>query len=133
MRPEQLQDYALDLAKNTPGVTRVQTLAEAGDTKHPYGLAVSRGKEERWQFIGQLAPGEKFDAPAAPVEGAPASGPAPAGDAGAEEWLAGILLAAENPQIASVTRWSTREGERPGNYGLTVDYHNGARTFIRAL
>ncbi|MBL3805425.1 hypothetical protein ACIP44_22905 [Streptomyces diastaticus] len=134
MRPEQFLDFIVPLAQGGPGAVRVQTLADSGDTQHPFGIAVTRGGgEERWQVIGQLAPGEKHDTPSAAVTGDPATGPLPAADAPSEEWLAGIILAAASPEISAVTRWSTREDARPGHIGLTVDYHNGARTFIRAL
>ncbi len=36
MRPERFQAFTLDTLKNTPGTVQVRTLADAGDTKHPF-------------------------------------------------------------------------------------------------
>ncbi|MEV7427652.1 MULTISPECIES: hypothetical protein [unclassified Streptomyces] len=133
MRPPRFQDFALDLIKNTTGTTRVQTLTEAGDTTHPFGVAVTTGTgETRWQFIGQLATGEKHDDPDTPVQGdpvAPWAGDVPADPEG---WLAAAVTAAESPEIVAITRWSTRPGEA-AKPGLTIDFHNGARIFVRKL
>ncbi|WP_282792103.1 hypothetical protein [Streptomyces sp. CC224B] len=132
MRPAEAQGLFTDILKNHPDVQRVQTLAEAGDTKHPCGLAVTvAGRETRWQMIGQLAEGAKHDVPPpatqgqpAPYTAAPASGPADA-------WLAGAIGAAESPEIAELEIWSAREdGSREG---VTVFWHNAERTFIRKL
>lgn len=131
MRPTRFEAFVLDLAKNTPGVTRVQTLADAGDTTHPFGLAVTTGNgEARWQIIGQLAPGEKHDQPDAPVNGEPFTAGAEPGDA--EVWLAAVIGRAECPEIANVERWSTRAGGK-GGPGLTVRFHNGAKVFVRKI
>ncbi|MEU8759383.1 hypothetical protein [Streptomyces sp. NPDC048659] len=135
MRPQRFTDYVLDLAKNTPGVTRVQTLAEAGDTNCPFGLAISaQGSETRWQFTGQLPDGAKHegftDEPVtgtpAPAIGDPASADTP------EAWFAAVIAAAESPEVAAVERWSTRP--EPGSQrGVTVSFHNGARIFARQI
>lgn len=128
MRPPRFEAFVLDLAKNTPGVTRVQSLAEAGDTTHPFGLAITTNVgEARWQIIGQLAPGEKHDQPDVPVNGDPWTA-AGAGDP--EGWLAGVLGRAECPEIANVERWLERAG---GKAGLTVAFHNGAKAFMRKI
>ncbi|MFJ2629664.1 hypothetical protein ACIO6T_41495 [Streptomyces sp. NPDC087532] len=134
MRPARFQDYVLDLVKNTPGTTRVQTLTEAGDNTHPYGLAiVTSSGEARWQIIGQLAEGEKHDQADVGVKDTPPpTGEAPKPGDHAEAWLAAVIAHAECPEIASITRWSTREGE-DGNYGLTVIFHNTAKAFVRKI
>jgi hypothetical protein len=83
MRPETFVPFVMDRARTAPGVTGVRTLAEAGDTKHPFGFAVTAGgRETRWQVTGQLADGEKHDQPAAEVTGDPAPylRPSPAAD-----------------------------------------------------
>ncbi|MEV7088445.1 hypothetical protein AB0O07_21575 [Streptomyces sp. NPDC093085] len=134
MRSPRFQDFALDLVKNSSGATRVQTLAEAGDTKHPRGLAVTTSAGEvRWQIMGQLADGEKHDDPDTPVAGDvfQAAWPEPvAGDH--EGWLAVCLVRAECPEIKSIVRWST-EPDGETRHGLTVHFHNGARVFVRKI
>ncbi|WP_446039476.1 hypothetical protein [Streptomyces sp. SID1121] len=133
MRPARFQDFTLDLAKNTPGVTRVQTLADAGDTTHPFGVAITNGDgEARWQIIGQLADGEKHEQPDVPVNGDPFgtwTEPKP-GDH--EGWLVAVLARAESPEIANIEPWSTRAGGKESP-GLTVFFHNGARAFVRKI
>ncbi|WP_030786274.1 hypothetical protein [Streptomyces sp. NRRL S-920] len=132
MRPAAFQDFAADLLKNTPDVQRVQPLSEAGDTKHPYGLAVTvSGRETRWQMIGQLAEGAKHDSPTAPVEGTPAPFTAAAVTDAPDAWLAGVIGAAESPEIAALDVWSAREGG--GQHGVTISWRNGEKTFVRKL
>ncbi|TXJ75437.1 hypothetical protein E2C11_23280 [Streptomyces lavendulae] len=133
MRPERFQDWLLDTVKTTPDAGRVQTLAEAGDTKYPFGIAVTRGgREERWQIMHQLADGEKLDHTESPVEDTPWTSPAPQPDDAADVWLAGVIGAAECREISRVDRWAARpEGSRQA--GLTVFYHCGSRNFVRPI
>ena len=135
MRPQRFADYVVDLAKNTPGVTRVQTLAEVGDTKHPCGLAITTAfGETRWQFTGQLPEGAKHDGfTDEPVTGTPApAGEDPAAATEPEAWFAAVLARGESPEIASIERWSTRP-EPGGQKGVTATFHNGARIFVRQI
>ncbi|MFF3754537.1 hypothetical protein ACFYYH_29505 [Streptomyces sp. NPDC002018] len=132
MRPARFQDFALGLVRSSPGATRVQTLTEAGDSQHPFGLAITTGDGEvHWQIMGQLADGEKHEHADVPVTGDPVQGwdePKP-GDP--EGWLAAVLARAESPEIASIDRWSLRpDGRAPG---LTVVFHNGAKAFVRQI
>ncbi|MEU6124105.1 hypothetical protein [Streptomyces sp. NPDC047123] len=132
MRPAAFQDYAIDLFKNAADVQRVQTLAEAGDTQHPYGLALTvAGRDTRWQVIGQLAEGAKHDAVTAPVEGTPASFEAAPVTGAPDAWLASVIGAAESPEIASLDVWSAREGS--DGHGVTIGWHNGEKTFVRKI
>ncbi|MBO0804262.1 MAG: hypothetical protein J2P25_14455 [Nocardiopsaceae bacterium] len=135
MRPGRFQDFAVDVLKNTPGTARVQTLADAGDTQHPFGLAVATERgESRWQIIGQLPDGGRHDTPDTPVEGTPApagEGPRP-GDA-PEAWLAAAFAAAESPEVERIERWSTRDDGRPDHIGVTLFFHNSAKIFVRLL
>ncbi|MFH8410680.1 hypothetical protein ACH4FX_38805 [Streptomyces sp. NPDC018019] len=132
MRPQRFQDYLVDLLKNAPGVTRVQPLSEAGDTKHPFGVAVAGpGGESRWQIIGQLASGSRHDDPDTPATGQPAPVTEPQAGDSPEGWLAAVISAAESPEIERIERWSTREGG--GKQGVTVSFHNTARAFVRKL
>lgn len=136
MRPARFTDFVIDLVKNQPTASRVQTLAEVGGyDPHLLGAVISTpAGEARWQFIGQLAPGEKHEHADTPVTGTPA--PADAGPESAdsaEAWLAAAVSQTESQEIASIERWSTRVGERPGHFGMTVMFHNGARIFARQL
>jgi len=133
MRPERFQTWLIDTVKNTPGVDRVQTLAGAGDDRHPFGIAVMRGgREERWQITHQLADGEKHEHDERPVLDQPYSAPVPELGAPADMWLAGAIGAAECPEIARVDRWRDRP-EPSSQAGVTVWHHNKARNFVRPL
>lgn len=135
MRPQRFADYMVDLAKNTPGVTRVQTLAEVGDTRHPFGVAITTTfGETRWQFTGQLPDGAKHEGFAdEPVTGAPAPAVGdPATATVPEEWFAAALAHGDSAEISTIERWSTRP--EPGSQkGVTATFHNGARIFARQL
>ncbi|MFI0825738.1 hypothetical protein ACH4Q7_14920 [Streptomyces roseolus] len=137
MRPQRFAEYVLDLVKNAPSVSRVQTLAEAGDAKHPFGLVITTSSgETRWQFTGQLPDGAKHEGFAdEPVTGAPAAqlgDPTAAGSP--EEWFAAVLAQAESPEVSVIERWSTGEGvASDAQRGVTVTFHNGARIFARQL
>ncbi len=134
MRPDSFVPFVIDCVKNTPGVARVQTLAEAGVNKYPFGFAVTVGSNEvQWQVTGQLADGEKHDTPTAEVEGTPAAWTDTTVTDGGEEWLAAVLGRAESPAIASIERWSTRDRSRPDHVGVTVSFHNGSRAFVRRI
>ncbi|MCZ0981000.1 hypothetical protein O1L60_24005 [Streptomyces diastatochromogenes] len=135
MRPQRFTDYVLDLAKNAPGIVRVQTLAEAGDTKRPFGLAITTASgESQWQFMGQLPDGAKHegftDEPVtgtpAPAMGDPATADSP------EAWLAAVLAGAECPEIRAIARWSLTP-EAGAQRGMTIDFHDGSRIFARHL
>ncbi|MEU6993148.1 hypothetical protein ABZ953_21125 [Streptomyces sp. NPDC046465] len=132
MRPAAFQDFAVDLLKNSPDVQRVQTLAEAGETAYPYGLAVTvAGREVRWQVYGQLAEGAKHGTPTADIQATPAPVVAAPVTGTPDAWLAGVVSAAESPEIASLDAWSPREGET--QQGVTIVWHNGEKTFIRKI
>ncbi|MGW6263320.1 hypothetical protein [Streptomyces sp. NPDC055085] len=134
MRPDSFVAFVIDCAKNSPGVARVQTLTEAGDTKHPCGFVVTVGSNEvHWQVTGQLADNEKHDNPTAEIDGTPAAWTDSTVQDGSEEWLAAVIGRADSPKIASIARWSTRKGVRPGHVGVTVFFHNGARAYVRRI
>ncbi|MEU6442542.1 hypothetical protein [Streptomyces sp. NPDC047046] len=121
MRPEQLQIFLKEL------LPTARTFEETGEKKYPFGVVIPRPHgEDRWHLIGQLSPAEKHDTPAPATTGAPTEGPPPPDTAPAAEWLAATLTAAAHPEIATVTA-------RPTTSGLTIDYHNGAKTFVRAV
>lgn len=132
MRPERFQAFAIDTLRSAPGALRVQALADAGDRKYPFGVAVATADgESRWQIVGQLADGERHEHKEQPVEGAPAAwSDAGPGD-NAEGWLAAAIGRAESSEIARIDRWSVREGDN--RQGMTVFFHNGARAFVRKI
>ncbi|WP_030670571.1 hypothetical protein [Streptomyces rimosus] len=131
MRPQRFQNFVVDVLKNG-GASRVQLLSEAGDSRHPYGVAVAGpGGESRWQIIGQLASGTRHDDPDTPVEGQPAPAVEPQAGDNAEGWLAAVLSGAESPEIERIERWSTREGQT--SQGVTVCFHNTAKVFLRKI
>ncbi|MGW7366206.1 hypothetical protein ACWGI8_22900 [Streptomyces sp. NPDC054841] len=136
MRPTRFTDFVIDVVKNEPSAARVQTLAEAGDTKHPCGVAITTaGGEVRWQFTGQLPEGSKHEGfTDTPVTGTPApAGPAPQTTDNPEAWFAALISHAEDPEISAVDRWSTQPDARPGLTGVTVNFHDGSRIFARKL
>ncbi|MEU3818762.1 MULTISPECIES: hypothetical protein [unclassified Streptomyces] len=135
MRPARFADFVVDIVKNDPTASRVQTLAEAGDTTHPCGVVITVGSTEtRWQFVGQLPEGAKHDTfTDEPVTGAPVpAGAAPQAGDDPEAWFAAALAHAECPEIAAIERWSTRQNPS-SQKGVTVTFHNGARVFARAF
>ncbi|MEW2164440.1 hypothetical protein AB0912_15810 [Streptomyces sp. NPDC007084] len=132
MRPDFFAEYLTGLVTNSPGVQRVQSLVGAGEASVSFGVAVTvDGREVRWQVMGQLADGEKHDAPAAPVDGRPAPYVAVGTRAAPDVWLAGVLGAGESPQIEQVDIWSARENPAKDHFGLTVRFYNGQRVFVR--
>lgn len=133
MRPARFEDWLINAVKKAPGADRVQTLAEAGDTKHPWGVAVTRGgREERWQITYRPAEGEKNEHAENVVEDTPYSSPAPQPTAPGDMWLAEAIGAAESPEIARVERWTDRPNPAT-QAGVTAFFHNGSRCFVRPL
>lgn len=134
MRPARFTEFVIDIAQRR-GV-RAQTLAEAGDTKHPHGVALELdgGRRARWQFTGQLPEGAKHEGfTDEPVTGTPApAGEEPTAGDEPEAWLAVVLARAECPEVAGIERWSTRPGATTAK-GVTITFHNGARVFARLL
>ncbi|WFB09390.1 hypothetical protein LRS74_21845 [Streptomyces sp. LX-29] len=140
MRPSRFEEHALDLVKNAAGVSGVSRLREAGDDKHPFGLAMTHaGGEARWQFIAESSPGDDYSETEAPVEGEPMA-PVPVPEVGArlgpveaEAWFAALLASGGSREISSIEQWSGRANPRPGHHGLTVRCHSGARIYVRVL
>lgn len=127
MRPARFQTFAVDTLKNAPGVARVQTLAEAGDGKYPFGVSVvTADGETRWQIMGQLADGERHKHDDQPVEGIPATWAGETKDRNA--WLAATVASTECPEIAGIETW-----EGSASSGVRFSFHNGARAFVRKI
>lgn len=141
MRPDRFETYAVKHLAEHPAVARAAALRDAGDTTHPYGVAVqlTGGAEFRWQITAQSAPGEAYDRPEVPVEGDPAPGVAGPevdgqwGPAKAERLLAHAVTAPGCREFAAVKRWSLRDGAAPDSFGVTVHCHNGAVLFLRPV
>lgn len=141
MRPDRFETFAVEQLAAHPAVERAAALRDAGDTTHPFGVAVQLvgGGEWRWQITSQSAPGEAYGSPEAPVEGDPAPGVAAPevtgqwGPADADTLLAAAITGARSPELAAVRRWAPRDDDGKGPYGLTVDCHNGAVLYLRAL
>ncbi|MEU5772671.1 hypothetical protein ABZ819_05115 [Streptomyces venezuelae] len=126
MRPADFRDYLVDLLKNTPDVQRVEVI---DDGSHPYALAVTvAGRESRWQVIGQLAEGAKHDTATAAVHGGPPAFEAAPVGGSPDAWLAGVIGGAEPVEVERLGVWSVEEGRKPG---VTVNFHNGERAFVR--
>ncbi|CAM5502937.1 MULTISPECIES: hypothetical protein [Streptomyces] len=133
MRPARFQDFALQLAQTDPNAGAAATLKDAGDKKHPYGLAVKLGgRDARFQFIAYSVPGDNFDVPETVVEGdlvpldeRRAEGP--------EGWLMGLLADSGSREIATIEQWSLREDPADRRNGLTVEFHDGSKIYARAL
>lgn len=136
MRPTRFQELALSLAKAAPDAGSVASLQEAGDRQHAFGLAAKvEGRDVRFQFLAQLADGERHERPEAPVEGDPISPEAASalGGTPAERWLAALVASSGSREIAGVETWSARQGNRPGHDGVTVRFHSTAKIYARVL
>jgi hypothetical protein len=141
MRPARFEAFAVEHLAASPLVARTAPLRDAGDTRHPYGLAVrwGVGGEHRWQILGESAPGDNYANPEQTREGDPTPGVqppelvGPITDADAETLLAHILTGPRSPELAAITRWSHQDGAAPGYYGLTIRCHTGARLYLRPL
>lgn len=135
MRPQRFEEFAVQLAKASPDAGGVMTLKEAGDSKHPYGIAARiDGREARFQVIAQSADGDRFDEPETPVEGEPVSPEAvPPGSTGPERWLAALLAGSRSREISGIEVWSARRDNREGHNGVTLTFHSGAKIFARQL
>ncbi|MFD8384316.1 hypothetical protein ACFV2X_38340 [Streptomyces sp. NPDC059679] len=130
MRPETFQNFVVDLAKNDPRAGKAATLAEVGDSKRPYGLAVVlEGREVRWQINARSAERDDFGQPEKPVEGDPISFDGPWAE-GPEGWLARLVAGSGSKEIEEIEQWSLREEPKDG---LTVKCHSGAWLYLRAL
>lgn len=131
MRNEKFVPLAMTLVRAAPGVVDVKTLAEVGETVYPLGFLVTTTRSTtRWQAIQQLAEGESHDRPAADVEGEPAAWLDSA--LTADGWLTSVIGRAQMPQIARLVCWSQRP-DAGDDQGVTVHFHNGARSFLRKV
>lgn len=132
MRNAEFVPLVMELALAAPGVSGVRTLAEDGETRYPLGFVVEAGtRRSRWQAIQQLAEGERHENPAAEVDGVPAAWDDTGINSG-DAWLAAVIGRAQLPMIVRIDCWSRRLDPGPDE-GVTVHFHNGARSFFRRL
>ncbi|MFD9065826.1 hypothetical protein ACFVZ3_30410 [Kitasatospora purpeofusca] len=136
MRPARVQLLLLDAAAALPGAS-ARTFAEAGHTRHPFGITVeAAGRTSGWQIAVTSAPGENLtggDDPAPVLGEKPPAMEVPAltdDPATVERALVARLLAADPGEIVSVDLYSTRPVPPAVGYGATIDYHDGSRLFI---
>jgi hypothetical protein len=136
MRPARFQQLLLDAAAGLPGAA-VKSFADAGDSRHPYGVVVEAGgRSSRWQIVVLSYPGEKWGDHPDPE---PVLGEKPAllevpvqldSPAAVEHALVAALLAADPGEIAAVEIYSDRPVPPAVGHGATVDLHDGSRAFI---
>jgi hypothetical protein len=144
MRPDRFQQLLAEANRHIPAVDAVKTLADAGHTEHPYGVAtqLAGGAQVWWSFTVESRPGDRFAEP----EGEPVAGDRPtpiempqvAGGSvkmtDLEQALASQLLALdEHAEIKAVQRFSSAEGARGIPFGLRVDFHDSSKAFVNSL
>ncbi|MFE2727042.1 hypothetical protein [Kitasatospora sp. NPDC059327] len=136
MRPARVQHLLLDAAAALPGAT-ARTFADAGHTRHPFGVVVDTGgRTSRWQVAVLNAPGETWsdeDDPAPVLGEKPPAMEIPAltnDPATVERALIAQLLATDPGEIASVDLYSTRPTPPAVGHGATITFHDGSRAFI---
>lgn len=137
MRPARFQQILVDAAATIPGVT-VKTLADAGHTRHPYGIAVeAAGKTSRWQVVA-VSPGDDYSKP----EREPTIGerlpeqpiPAVTDDLGTvEAALVAAVLRADTGEFSRAELYTAREPRPVVGYGAAIELHSGAKMYINAI
>lgn len=139
MRPLRFQQLLLDAASGIPGVVRAATLADAGHTTHPFGIAVEAGgRTTKWQVVGLSAPGDQYSQPERdPVLGEklPArETPELTSDlATVERALVAAVLAADAGEIAAVDIYSGQPTPPAVGHGATFGFHDGSKVFLNAV
>jgi hypothetical protein len=144
MRPDRFEQMLAEANRHIPAVDGVKTLADAGHTEHPYGVAahLTDGAQVWWSFTVQSRPGDRYTQPEdAPVSGdRPGQIAMPEQPAGAvamsylEQALATQLIALdEHAEIKAVHRFSASEEARAIPFGLRVDFHDTSKAFVNCL
>lgn len=132
MRNKEFVPLVTDLIRQEPGIVGVLTFDEAGVTQYPSGFVIKTARSEvKWQAVQQLAPAESHEHPAPEVEGLPAAWDDARTDSG-DGWVAAVIGRARRPEIARIVCWSQRPDAGPDE-GVTVHFHNGARSFLRRV
>ncbi|MFE9423211.1 hypothetical protein ACFYNO_09620 [Kitasatospora sp. NPDC006697] len=137
MRPERFERLLLEAANCVPGIT-ARTLAAAGHTAHPYGIAAeAAGRTTRWQVVA-VTPGDDYSRPEPaptlgerlPEQPLPAVGSDPATVEGA---LVAAVLRADPGEIRAVDRYSQRPNPPAVGRGATFELYSGARIHLNAI
>lgn len=141
MRPDRFEALTVELLAAHPAVEAAAPLRDAGDTRHPYGVAIrlAAGGEFRWQIMGESAPGDDYAQPETRTEGDPVPGvqaPQPSGPYGladADTLLAHVLTVAARPTETAPARTAELRTVQRRNGGLTIRCYSGATLYVRAL
>lgn len=137
MRPPRFQQLLLDAASTIPGVS-VKTLADAGHTRHPYGIVVEAGGQtSRWQVVS-VSPGDDYSKPERePIIGermAERPIPAVTADLGTvEAALVAAVLHADSGEFSRAELYTEREPQPAVGYGAAFELHSGAKVYINAI
>jgi hypothetical protein len=135
MRPARFQQLLLDAANSLPGAA-AKAFADAGHTRHPFGVAVEAGgRTSNWQIVVVGFPGETWGEadpePALGEKPAAIEAPALTSDLSTvEQALVAQLLASAPGEIAAVETYSTRPNPPAVGHGATLDMHDGSKVFI---
>jgi hypothetical protein len=148
MRPARFETLLADAARHIPVVDGVKTLADAGHTEHPFGVAahLRDGAQAWWSFTVQSRSDDRYSEPEAePISGErpePIAMPEfPAGDVAMSDLelaLASQLLALDtHAEIKEIQRFSQWPDKGAIPYGLKVVFHPGgadaAKAFVNSL
>lgn len=137
MRPARFQQLLLDAAASVPGVS-ARSFADAGYTRHPYGIVVeAAGKTTRWQVVS-VAPGDNYQE----AERPPTLGehlperemPAVTGDpATVEQALVAAVLKTDPGEFSAVDVYSVRAEPPAVQFGAAFELHSGAKAYLQAI
>jgi hypothetical protein len=124
VRPDLFETWAVGLLAAHPAVEAAAALRDAGDTRHPYGMAIrlAAGQQFRWQITATS--GETYEPAQCAVDPKPPVPASPYSLEDADALLAYVLTAAGSPDLGSVL---AREG------GLTIRCADGVTLYLRAL
>lgn len=139
MRPDRFLRILVDTAPSIPGVTGVKTMADAGETKYPYGLIVeAASRTTRWQIVCQSAVGDRYDQPELePRVGEPVEKPeVPAVDndpAVIAKALVAAALANDPGEACRYELYAEREQPPSVQFGATIEFHDGSKIFLNLV
>jgi hypothetical protein len=137
MRPARFQQLLLDAAATIPGVG-AKSFADAGHSRHPYGVVVeAAGKTSRWQVVS-VSPGDDYSKPERdPILGEHLPDremPAVTADPGTvEAALVAAVLRMDVGEFSRVELYTDREPQPVVGYGAVFELHSGAKVYINAI
>lgn len=137
MRPARLQQLLLDAAAPIPDVS-ARSFADAGHSRHPYGIVVeAAGRTSRWQVVS-VHPGDNYQE----SERLPTLGehlperevPTVTSDlATVEAALVAAVLRANPGEFSAVRCYSQQETVPAVGHGAAFDLYSGAKVYIQAI